>query len=292
MKVIVCLKEVIDTTLDLGFGRAPDALVRKGLSCRLDPLDLQALAEALRIKAQSAGVEVTLLTLGPERLESYLYDGLALGADQAVRVWEEDCPDWSPFQKSKVLAGVASLLEADLVLMGSRSLDNGSGLVSPLTAAWLDRPFAGEVVNFQVEGRTAAVTRSAGKGIQEKVLVSLPLVLAITAGRSKLPYASLDRILVSREAAVRRLSLSDLGISPLELKDDPTRVAGLSFPLPRPKAAPYDSSIPAFYRILALLQGGIAKRRGQVLQGDTRELVDQLYALLVKEEVIEPPALP
>jgi hypothetical protein len=97
-------------------------------------------------------------------------------------------------------------------------------------------------------------------------------------------------MLESQGAAIECFSLSDLGVSPAELKNDPTRVTGVSFPRPRPKAAPYDSSLPAFYRILALLQGGISRRRGEILKGDTDEVVNQLFELLVKEEVLKPPA--
>ncbi len=80
---------------------------------------------------------------------------------------------------------------------------------------------------------------------------------------------------------------AQLELPPLELRRDPTRITGTSFPRPRPKAAPYDSSLPAFYRILSLLQGGISKRRGEILKGNTRELVDQLFELLLKEEVLK-----
>ena len=49
-----------------------------------------------------------------------------------------------------------------------------------------------------------------------------------------------------------------------------------------------ESSLPAFYRILKLLEGGIAKRRGAMLKGSSEELVDQLFELFIEEGVITP----
>ncbi len=87
------------------------------------------------------------------------------------------------------------------------------------------------------------------------------------------------------------LSPEDMGISAAELESDPSNVTGLSFPRPSPrKVPPLDSSLPAFDRILQLLAGGIAKRRGLMLQGSGDELAGQLFELLKKEGVLRPAA--
>jgi electron transfer flavoprotein beta subunit len=266
-------------------------LWQKGLACKLNPLDAQALASALKLKDMDPAIEITMVSIGPERVEKYLRDGMSLGADKAVRIWEESCLKLSPFQIARLLSRLVDMLKADLVLMGARSQDNGSGLVGPLMAAWLEIPCVCETVDFQLEAdqKSIIAIRNVSRGVQEKVQSGLPVVLAFTGNTSGLPYASLDGLLASRETAISRLTLADLGISPLELKDTPLGVSGLSFPRPRPKSAPLDSSLPAFYRILALLQGGIVKRRGALLSGQKDELINQLYDLLIKEEVIKPP---
>jgi electron transfer flavoprotein beta subunit len=287
MKIAVCLKEVIDTSVNLGYGQVDSTLMQKGLVYKLNPVDAQALAEALKLKVQDAGTEITLISIGAETVESQLREGLALGANKAIRIWEEGLRDITPYQTAKVLARALKPLNFDLILLGAKSLDNASGLVGPLIAAWLEIPCICEVVELQREKNNIITTRNVSKGIQEKIQSALPAVLAIAASREKLPYASLDQIMVSKEAPVTCLSLSDLGISPAELQEDPTQIVGISFPRPRPRTVPYDSSLPAFYRILALLQGGITKRRSQILQGDTEALVDQLFELLIKEEVIK-----
>jgi len=295
MRIVVCIKEVIDSNLNLGFGRVNEELLQKGLALRLNPNDAEALAEALILKEKDkdAQVEITVISIGPERVECYLRDGLALGADRAVRIWGEDLKELSPYQKAGVLSKAISLFDADLILTGAKSMDNATGQVGPLIAAWLDLPCVCEVVGFQLGGdrKSITVSRSISRGVRERVLSTLPAVLTVEGQGRKLPYASMDKILESKYTQVTLLSLSDLGISSAELESDPTKVTGLSFPRPRPKKVPTpESSLPAFNRILMLLQGGILKRRGKMLEGNSDELVNQLFELLMEEDVIRPTA--
>jgi electron transfer flavoprotein beta subunit len=286
MNIIVCLKEAVETGINLGFGQVEPALVEKGCSFHLDPASQLALAEALRLKTQNPTSQIILVSLGPEKIENYLRDGLASGADRAVRIWEESLADIGIYPQSLILARAADLLKADLILTGQRSLDNASGLTAPLMAAWLNVPCISETVNFKLEGQSVIATRNIRRGLREIVQANLPAVLSVAASPQKLPYASLEKILASLEAEISSLTLKDLGLSPLEVKD-PLHVTGLSFPRPRPKAAPLDSSLPAFYRILALLEGGITKRKGEIWQGTPDEIVDRLFGLLTKEEIIK-----
>lgn len=107
-------------------------------------------------------------------------------------------------------------------------------------------------------------------------------------GEGKLPYVPLDRLIESKYHEVRLLSPADLGISAVALKNDPTRVTDLTYPRPRPvKVPPLDSSLPAFYRILQLLEGGISRRRGRMLIGSSEELAEQLFQLFLAEGVIK-----
>jgi electron transfer flavoprotein beta subunit len=291
MKIIVCLKEVVDSTLSLDFGLRNKAVFNEGLPLRLNPNDVEALVKALGLKQPDTDtpVEITLISIGPQRVEGYLRDGLALGADRAVRIWGEDLADLSSHQKARLLLKAVSLFGADLVLTGARSLDTGNGQVGPLMAAWLNLPCVGEVARIELaeETKSITLTRDIGRGERETIQCPLPAVITVK-GEGKLPYASLDKFLESQYSEVRLLSLADLDISTVELRNDPTKVTGLAFPRPRPKKVSMpESSLPAFDRILKLLEGGISKRQGKMLEGSGEELADQLFELLMEEGVIK-----
>jgi len=292
MKIIVCIKEVIDTALNLDFGLRNSLVFREGLPHRLNPNDAAALSMALGLKSPDDGAktEITIVSIGPGRVETYLRNGLALGADRAVRIWGKDLANLSPYQKAGLLTAAVSLYGADLVFTGARSLDTGNGQVGLLTAGRLGLPCVSEVVGLEPdkEQNSLNLTRDIGRGEREKVRCPLPAVITVK-GERQLPYASLDGMVESKSAEVELLSPADLGISSGELQNDPTRVAGIVSPRPLPrKAPPLDSSLPAFYRILQLLEGGMSKRKGLMLKGGSEELAEQLFELLKEEGVIRP----
>jgi len=278
--------------LSLDFGLRNRAVSREGQPLQLNPNDAAALAMALGLKSTDDGlkVEINLISIGPGRVESYLRNGLALGADRAVRIWDKDFANLSSYQKARLLTGAVSLFGADLVFTGARSLDTGNGQVGLLTAGWLGLPCISDVVSLEpdMEQNSLNLTRAIGRGEREKVQCPLPAVVTLK-GEGKLPYASLDRLVESKSADVELLSPADLGIPGEELQNDPTRVIGLVYPRPHPrKAPPLDSSLPAFYRILQLLEGGMSGRKGLMLKGSSEELAEQLFELLKEEGVIRP----
>ncbi len=292
MKIIVCFKEVVDPALNMDFGLSHSIVFREGLPLKLNPHDAAALSLALDMKNTFKDVEITLLSIGPERVESYLRNGLASGADRAVRIRDEGFDGLSPYRKSRLLTGAIKLLGADLVLTGAHSLDTASGQVGPLVAGWLDWPGVAGVVNLELKAGHNNITliKDIGRGEREKISCSLPAVITIK-GKEKLPYATLDKLIESKYSTITLLSPADLPISPAEYKQDPAKVTDLVFPQPAPrKVPPLDSSLPAFYRILQLLAGGIARRRGLMLRGSGEELAERLFELLKKEGVLRPAA--
>jgi electron transfer flavoprotein beta subunit len=293
MKIVVCIKEVIDSGLNTGFGLISESLLNKGLAFILNPNDAEALLKALNIKEKmnNVPVEITLISIGAEKVERYLRNGLALGADKAIRIHIESPDELSPFQTATLLSKAAALSEADLILTGAKSMDTASSQVGTLIAAMLDLPCICEAVELEPgdDGKNFTVTRNIGRGVREKVWKGMPAVITIEGQGNNLPYASFDKVLESTSAQITILLPADLGISTEELTYTPVRSTGLSFPRPRPMKVPTpDSALPAFYRILALLQGGISKREGKILEGNSDELADRLYELLIEEDIIKP----
>lgn len=294
MKIIVCLKEVIDPALSLDTGLRNSVVFREGQPLRLNPNDAAAINIALGLKPmdEESGTEITLISIGPGRVESYLRNGLALGADKGVRIWDEGFIGLSSWQKARLLTGAVKLYGADLVLTGAESLDTANGQVGPLMAGWLGLPCTGNVVELELDEqqKSIIVTRDIGRGEREKAWCPLPAVVTVK-GEGKLPYASVDNLIESRYKEITVLSSTDIGISDAQLKSDPTKTTGFVQPRPRlRKAPPLDSSLPAFYRVLQLLEGGIAKRKGRILQGSREELAEQLFGLLKEAGVIKPAA--
>ncbi len=285
MKILVCLKEIIDPALNIDFGLSSHVIFKEGQPRRLNPPDMAALAVASGLR--KPGTELTAVSIGDERVESYLRNALAVGVDKAVRIWGEDFSEMSPYQKAILLSGLAAASGPGLILTGSRSLDTGNGRVGPLLAAILGWPCVTDVVNIESFDRDSlTVIKDIGRGEREKVECSIPAIITVK-GDGKLPYASLDNLIESKSKEIALLTPEDLGITPEVLKSAACPVR-LTFPRPAlAKAPPLNSSLPAFYRILQLLQGGISRRKGRILEGNPAEIAGQLYQLFLDEGVLK-----
>jgi electron transfer flavoprotein beta subunit len=289
MKIIVCLKEVVDTKLSLDTGLSNRVIFREGLPRRLNPCDAAALALALDLKSADGSIEIILISIGGTGVESYLRNGLALGADKVLRIWDENLAELSPRKNALLLAKAASLYNADLVLTGVKSLDTANGITGQMIAAGLGYSCVCDAVNIEMNTGQQSITavKDMGRGEREKMQCPIPAVVTVK-GEGKLPYAVLDKLIESQYNEISLFSPAELGISEVELKNEPSHVKELVFPRPDPvKAPPLDSSLPAFYRILQLLQGGITKRKGQMLSGTADEITEQLYRLFLEQGVLQ-----
>src|SRR6476620_12448740 len=83
MKIAVCVKHVPEQAKRIE--PSSKRLDRAGESA-LNPFDVNAVEEALRIKESSGEGEVVLVSMGPERAMDALRKALAMGADRAVLI--------------------------------------------------------------------------------------------------------------------------------------------------------------------------------------------------------------
>lgn len=67
MKIIVCIKQVPDTT-DIKWTEN-NTIKREGVESVINPFDVYAIEKALQIKKALDNVEITVLTMGPKQAE-------------------------------------------------------------------------------------------------------------------------------------------------------------------------------------------------------------------------------
>jgi glutamate---cysteine ligase / carboxylate-amine ligase len=83
MRIAVCVKQVPDATVNKRINPATKRLERSG-EAALNPFDVHAVEEALRIKEGSGEGEVVAVSLGPANAMESLRKALAMGVDRAV----------------------------------------------------------------------------------------------------------------------------------------------------------------------------------------------------------------
>ena len=84
MHIVVCIKQVPDSA-QIRVHPVHNTIMRQGVPAIINPYDLFALEEALRLKDRYGG-RVTALCMGPSQADAALRKALSFGADDAILV--------------------------------------------------------------------------------------------------------------------------------------------------------------------------------------------------------------
>ena len=235
MQIAVLLKQVPDTATRIQVSPDGSGIVTEGVKWVMNPYDEFALEEALAIRDRVGG-EVVLISAGPERLDETIRQGLAMGADRAVRVDASTFPDAvDHLALSHVLAAVLKSEAFDLVLCGKQAVDDDAAQIGPLVAVELGWPQVMVVLGLTVdaEGRRLTAEREL-EGAVETVELPLPAVVGAQRGLNTPRYPTLPNIMKARRKELKVLSLKDLGVYPGTLQErSRVRVEGYFAPPPR-----------------------------------------------------------
>ena len=182
MKICVCIKQVPATT-EVKFDPETNALVREGVESQINPFDLYALEEAVRVKDRLAeqGEEstVTVMTMGIPAAEEQLREAISLGADDAILLSDRAFAGADTWATSYTLARALLKLQPDLVFCGMQAIDGDTGQVGPGIAVHMDYAQATYVAKVEsIEKRKIVVKRLLERGY-EVCSVRLPAVLTV-----------------------------------------------------------------------------------------------------------------
>ncbi len=135
MKVLVCVKQVLDPT-GLTVNRKAEKVFINREDFILDPASKAALEAANHLK--QAGAEVIAISVGPERVEDGLREAMARGADRAIWIRSEGGD--ALVIANLIAAAARKLGEIALIIAGHQALDTGAGELAPRLAEALDWP--------------------------------------------------------------------------------------------------------------------------------------------------------
>ena len=91
MKIAVCVKQVPDTETKIRISSDKKGIEEGEINFILNPYDEIAVEEGLKTKESNSG-EVTIISLGPDRVTSAIRSALAMGADKAIHIKTEKIP--------------------------------------------------------------------------------------------------------------------------------------------------------------------------------------------------------
>ncbi len=180
MHAIVCIKSVPDTTT-VQINPENNTLRREQVGSIINPFDLYAIEEALRLKEAHGGT-VTVLSMGPPQAEKELREALAMGCDAAVLLSAREFAGADTWATAYTLAlAIRQLAPFDLVLCGRQAIDGDTGQVGPGIAAQLgivQATYVSKIRDLDTAAGTITVERMLEEGT-EVVLSPLPTMLTV-----------------------------------------------------------------------------------------------------------------
>lgn len=250
MKILVCIKQVPD--MESRF--RPDAsgvwYSEVDMAFRVNEYDEFAVEEAVRLKEKLGGEpELTVLSLGPDRVVEGIKKALAMGCDRGIHVQDSSAQLKDPWQIASAIAACARGESYDLIFTGLQSQDRGSAQVGVMLAELLEYSCATTAIGFEYGEGTVTVKRELEGGLRAVVRLKTPALVTCQLGLNQPRYPTLPNIMKAKKKEIRTIPVAEL------LHEEPrTAMAGFYAP---PK-----------------------KGSGIVLEGDVADQVDKLIGIL------------
>lgn len=267
MRIFVCVKQVPDTSGKVAVN--PDGtLNRSSMEAIINPDDMLAVEQALRIK-DDTDCQVTVLTMGPPQAESMLREILAMGADDGVLISSREFGGSDTYATSQIIAAAISHLkinEEDMIFCGRQAIDGDTAQVGPQIAEKLNIPQVTYASQIKKDKEKLLVKRMLEDGYMLVETKTPCLITCVKDDKIEARYMTINGIMECFNKKIELLTFQELKDDPLinvdtiGLKGSPTNIFK-SFTPPQ-------------------------KSKGVILQGDNREMVDELVKKLEERQLI------
>ena len=256
MKILVCIKQVPDMESRFRPDGSGVWFSETDLAFRMNEYDEYAVEQAVRLREQLGGdTELTVLSIGPDRVLEAMKKALAMGCDRGVQVQDPAVHLKDPWQIASIIAGYAAKENFDLIFTGLQSQDRGSAQVGVTVAEILNYACATTVVGFEYADGQVTVKRELEGGIKGTVRLGIPALVTCQLGLNVPRYPTLPNIMKAKKKEILAIPVAEL------LHEEPRCVTASFYPPAK--------------------KGG-----GVVLEGDIATQVDTLLGILREKTTV------
>jgi len=237
MHSVVCIKQVPDSA-QIRVHPVTNTIMRQGVPAIINPYDLFALEEALRVKDRYGG-RVTVLCMGPSQADAALRKALSFGADDAILVSDRAFAGSDTLATSCALAAAIQRIEQDIpvdvVFTGKQTIDGDTAQVGPGIAKRLGLQlltYVAKIDALDLTDRTITVQRRAEGGVQV-LRTQLPCLITVLEGINEMRFATMEDMFRAARHPLTVWDKTAAGIQDLSkigLKGSPTVVAKVFAP--------------------------------------------------------------
>ncbi|WP_456441770.1 electron transfer flavoprotein subunit beta/FixA family protein [Caldithrix abyssi] len=243
MNIAVCIKQTPDTEARIKLTEDRRRVDESDINFILNPYDEFAVEEAVKVKENNGG-EVTVISLGPDRVTSAMRTALAMGADKAIHLKTDRHPD-DPLVTAKALAEVLRAGNYDLIFLGKQAIDDDHNQMPSLLGSLLDMPAATVVIKLEIDGDRVVAEREVDGG-HEVLEFNLPAIIGAQRGLNEPRYPSLKGIMRAKKIQIEERSAA--------LEAEQLQVESYDYPPPKEAGKIVGDSADAVPELLRLLR--------------------------------------
>lgn len=262
MKIIVCIKQVPDTT-EIRIDPVRGTLMRDGVPSILNPDDANALEAALQLKDEYPDTEVDVVTMGPQQASYALRECLAMGADRAYLLSSRAFGGADTCSTSTTLAwGIRKIGDYDFIFAGRQAIDGDTAQVGPQLAQRLGLPAATYVQNIREIRKNSVILERQLEDGYEVLEIQRPCLLTAVRELNRPRYMTVIGIERAYEKEITVWDENDLGIHTDDCGHNasPTKVFRSFTPPP--------------------------KGKGEMLSGTVNEMAQSLVSKLMEKHIL------
>lgn len=228
MNIVVCIKQVPGIAA-VRINPADNTLVREDIPCIINPFDMYALEEGIRLRERHGGT-VTAVSMGPPQALGALREAVAMGADDAVLLTDRAFAGSDSWATAYTLSLAIKVIgEFDIIICGKQAIDGDTGQVGPGLARQLNitqLTYVFKIRKLDPTAKTIVVERLLEEG-HEIVEAKLPALLTVVKDINQPRFTSFINLRRAGKQKIRMMTTSDLtgvDMTNLGLDGSPTKV--------------------------------------------------------------------
>ncbi len=220
MNIAVCMKQTPDTEATIKITGDGNGIEEQNIKWIMNPYDEYAVEVALRLKEKYKG-EVTVITMGPDRVTEAMRTALAMGADKGINLNDAAFENSDAMGQAAALAAAVKELNPDVLLCGRQAIDWDMGQVPAMIATILEWPCVTGCSGCEMpDEKTLQLKRKIEGGEEVYDDVALPAVISVDKGLvlmgsdpiQEARYASLPGIMKAKKKPIDKKAPGDLGL--------------------------------------------------------------------------------
>ena len=201
MKIIVCIKQVPET-FEVKIDPETKRIVREGVKSIINPYDMYAIEEGIRLKERFGG-EVVAITMGPPQAESALKEAIAMGVDTAILLSDKKFAGSDTLATSYTLSlAIKNIGNFDIIICGRETLDGSTGQVGPEIAVHLKIPYVTYVSKIENISDGILECKRLMEDHYETLKIKMPVLITVVKEINEPRIPSLKGMLKAKKTEI------------------------------------------------------------------------------------------